>query len=1161
MNKLPIYLLIALLLMGASSAWFNVSMSQKYPINCSGMNNGIPIVINGSAGVTIDGVKQTIWSICAGSETGLYFNSKSVYEVANETNLLEWEVEVGNGTSSTNYHNLWSNYTNVYHFAGNGYTSTATGNNGSVYGSPVYSNSMVGKSLEFDGSTIAVNTRDAFGLQVNNVTNGYFLFFLASKANGTGRTHTTLNPFISEVRGGYTYAYGVDATPIQFFKKYHKVPSETLDPYQNGTNLIPYNASLMLGFTWERGVTMSLIFNNTLETNASGYDLDSDEATPNRDQYMIGKSVDNSSKWFNGTISEARFSIYPAYPDLINMIYQNFIGSVGYGSAGTLETPAGNFTINVINPPDGDHDSSQTTINLSCSPATGGYTLFFDSFNPPTTKRLDNSTNSTWTTNVTTSATYYYTGYCGDSTGISTNFSTRTWIYDTSLPSAVLLNGSEINTANYSLQNPYDGLTNFSINFSDNSGVFAVQFLMYNSTGLFYNYTNISTGNPTSFVWNTSIQTTPANGFPVGRYAVNISVADSHTAQTIPDYSLIEKSDALVFATENNIILEVKAEGADKATAFKEPDKYSFEFNYPVVKDEVVADRVFDVKVLDDSIITYLPDSRYKAHFVFFNPSTFKGNWLDFEGEAGEPIVQKVADNEYRVIFKAVEITGEPLLFQSLGGLNQVDYYYSVYVGNYTINTPQNLSGTTGFVWLNVSKDASSTFSSVVVQNSTLAYSLSNSTAGVYTFFNGTIPTMTAGIYSYYFNMTGTNPDSSTFSAIFPFTLNSTYWEAGICNTSISGVLLNTTFFNENIPSIWDNASMELELFVWAGTTSNNMTFNFNFSTNEHNYTICKTNNTNLTSNLYLKFYEINGFTNRYYWFERALNNSKIDLMLYVYNYTTGVSNLKITARDEQTYQYFPNVLAVLERRYLGEGIYRVVQMDLSDDYGLLFFNVLEENTDYRIRFYDTANNLLKESNNLKFVCDAGICDLTALINPEGESITYSNITWVYTYNNNTGILNVSFLDLNNDTTYFRVWVGRQNFNRQEVICNANLTGNSGSYACNLSTYTGEVLLKVGSSSSPERDLASVWIKINRAVANLGTLLSSGQFSKDGALLSAILFVIIALIGVFSIIGAVIMGVAGFITLYALGLFNALNMGVIVVAVVVAVLIAFKVRR
>jgi len=140
---------------------------DREEIDCSNMDDYVPIVINGSNGFAIDGEKQIVWTYCSGASNYLYYNNYSDYLVANSTTQLPHEVEFGNGTSY-NPTSVWnSNYKMVQHLqedpsgsAPQVIDSTTNLNNGTSGGTMTSGDQITGKidgSLDFDGSDDYVN--------------------------------------------------------------------------------------------------------------------------------------------------------------------------------------------------------------------------------------------------------------------------------------------------------------------------------------------------------------------------------------------------------------------------------------------------------------------------------------------------------------------------------------------------------------------------------------------------------------------------------------------------------------------------------------------------------------------------------------------------------------------------------------------------------------------------------------------------------------------------------------------------------------------------------------------------------------------------------------------------------------------------------------------
>ena len=276
---------------------------------------------------------------------------------------------------------------------------------------------------------------------------------------------------------------------------------------------------------------------------------------------------------------------------------------------------------------------------------------------------------------------------------------------------------------------------------------------------------------------------------------------------------------------------------------------------------------------------------------------------------------------------------------------------------------------------------------------------------------------------------------------------------------------------------------------------------------------------------------------------------------MYNYNTTSLTSDLKLVLRNKGTYEYYSNVIAKLQRRYLAEGIWRTVQMDESGDFGNVFFNVKEQNTDYRILYFDRDNNLLKQTESLKFICTNGVCELTQLLSPFEETTLTTDLDVSYDLHNDTRIIEVNWSDPLGGNNKVEVRVTKETMTGSISICNIFQTGSSGTANCNVSLYAGDVLLSVLTSNSPYVPVDSFWITLSRG------LLSSYISKTEASFWTFGFMVTVAGFGVWSPVAALISVMAGLISLFFMGIFNPLTITFIVVAASMGIAIGIKIKK
>jgi hypothetical protein len=315
---------------------------------------------------------------------------------------------------------------------------------------------------------------------------------------------------------------------------------------------------------------------------------------------------------------------------------------------------------------------------------------------------------------------------------------------------------------------------------------------------------------------------------------------------------------------------------------------------------------------------------------------------------------------------------------------------------------------------------------------------------------------------------------------------NQTFYLLTIDNCSTNTVLVaNITFYDEESPNTHINSTLQGAFDLYLGGVSFDT-----FTVNEYQQdavSICLTLNN--TVNVYARLYSIKEglFTQRWYLVNATFTpNITQDIRVYNRESTIGTSNLLGTVRTP-SYNYLRGVYATLERYYPDENTWRGVQMDKSDEFGQIFYNIIEESVDYRLRFRNENNRLYSTTNDMKFVCDSGVCEITFQVDTAAEA-TYGNVEYGWVYDNTTKVGELSFDDVTGVTSSVRLVVTQQGYGREVIICNESVVAASGSLTCNVSGYTGQIIVRAFSSASPETPLFIKFIfeKLEKLVDVIG---------------------------------------------------------------------------
>lgn len=792
-------------------------------------------------------------------------------------------------------------------------------------------------------------------------------------------------------------------------------------------------------------------------------------------------------------------------------------------------------------PADGAHSSTQVNISMTCA-AGLTYNLYFANSSNPLSPVLYNSTSSSWLTNATNEGLYQYKASCmnGTTGESSSNTTAKSWYYDTTFPSITLNPNNEFNMAEVTIRNAYDKQVFLNFTFADNIALFAYEFNITRAGVTYWNYTNTSLSG-TSVTVTHSIN---ATSWPEGTYNAQVLVSDAHTAHKIPDYRVENRQSKVSFKTHTGNEISIETEQGSTIRADKKDDRYQFSVDFD---DKQKRDRMFHIKT-DRCTLQVAQNSPYKGHLVAWCGED--GNWVDFEGAKGTPIISKVDDHHYTVYFSNLEPS---VTFQSIGGLNVRAANFTFYMGNYSFNNDFSLAGETSSLTLNLTRgqNLSSTQASLSYNGALASVSkASGSSSDLYT-ASFTAPNTTA-----LFNFTWTVNVSNTDSSNYSFNLNGSQnvYTFGINNCSGLGtnVTLRTYYFDEQAPSNALSASLEVTVTAWPVSRDNSFQYSTTFSPATSHALCIFPSTATLYADVYLKYTTNPGFTQRYYLVNQSFTNATRILNLYDFNDTTQTSLLKLTTRDMADYSYYKNVIVTLQRQYVGEGVWRNVQMDESGDFGLINFNILEKTTDYRLIFFDrNSERILKTTQPIKFVCTSGLCDLTYLLNENLSSTSVPSVSVNYTYVNSTKMLYVNWSDPSGLTQTVRLYVWKSSITGPASICDMTQVGNSGNFSCNCTGYQGEVYVSVRENDSL---LSGWWLNLSKV--SLGSLMPS----KEGGLWTLLIMVTCIMFGVFSPVGAIISGIAGLIFIYLMGLFLPLTITAIIIAAVIGAVIGFKVR-
>lgn len=361
----------------------------------------------------------------------------------------------------------------------------------------------------------------------------------------------------------------------------------------------------------------------------------------------------------------------------------------------------------------------------------------------------------------------------------------------------------------------------------------------------------------------------------------------------------------------------------------------------------------------------------------------------------------------------------------------------------------------------------------------------------------------------------------TAFGELDVFNLSIFYDDVWICNSTNGG----TQAFNFTIRNEDNSSTLTGDIYVDITYGNNNLSFQEeNVSSvaicigGQNNYTVSGT----IISDV--------SFTHKYFMTNVLMDN--ITNYIYLYNYLDDVdkSTLEYYIKDN-TWTAYGGLYNKMQRYYPDDHAWKTVQQDESGEFGRTIFHVREQDTDYRFSIYD-GNTLLHSTDLVKFVCTDDLCQVTSQVTPSDADEVDIGADW--TYNNDTGILQVTWNDVTASTSSVTILLYKETLTGSQIICNYTAYTYAGTYNCNASGYTGTGVLTIKSQSSPETIKENAFINLGGArMFNFLTLAQQGFWTFGISLTIAMAGLVgspVAVIGMF-IFGLWILSMLGMMAL------------------------------
>lgn len=701
--------------------------------------------------------------------------------------------------------------------------------------------------------------------------------------------------------------------------------------------------------------------------------------------------------------------------------------------------------------------------------------------------------------------TYHVMVLSNGSTGVVRN-DTVTFTIDLTTPT--LTSSLDLNHTLYYL---YRNIT-FEINASDGLQVYS--FNVTTPEGFLFNVTGLDT---TKYIFNGSVNT---SGYELGKRSISATTCDAHTSKEIIEWDSVKekvtKKITFDFDTQYISIKPCDADMISEYSTNKEIDRYTLKYKKnPLNKDD---NQCFIVESSDPIDILGNKKGYYGWLVV---PKQNK--WIDFNTKGMEGMdysIKRLSSNSVEINIDG--LTEDEFTFNSIGDLNCYTQQWHYYLYNYTATYSPTVVETTKDI-LKLVID----FKDIILNgNGSLMYEgigyVTNNISSINQInltINFTIPSVSQNIsnvtFFWNFEMNDTVYQTINFTQIVQRI------QLAICGDLTNVPTLNISIFNEQLPSSYIESDIDVTFNVWTNDSSNLLNFTFDFNSNT-NYTICIFPNTSVNVNAYFFYNSSSGLTERWYLTNAKFTTNTSLLYLFGLTTTTDISEMRGTLRNSE-YNYFPLVIAKLQRLYPSENVWRTVQMDRSDDFGQILFYIEEKEVDYKINF-EYGGNEIDKTNPMKFICTASICTLTFIVT-EDLTITTEDLSFKSAYNNFSEMFQLNWTDSSGLTSSIRLVVSKDTGAKSTTICDKTLVSSSGTLNCNTTGYDGTLFVRAYKTQSPlsqvlfkviDKVKEALWEKIDSNEGMFWAVGISSSFITGGAIVGgpvgAIFSYVIALI-------------------------------------------------
>lgn len=261
---------------------------------------------------------------------------------------------------------------------------------------------------------------------------------------------------------------------------------------------------------------------------------------------------------------------------------------------------------------------------------------------------------------------------------------------------------------------------------------------------------------------------------------------------------------------------------------------------------------------------------------------------------------------------------------------------------------------------------------------------------------------------------------------------------------------------------------------------------------------------------------------------------------------TADATEFQFTLADSYA-SPLPNRFIAIMRWYPSLNSYKIVEMGKTDNNGQTTFNVKTATEDYRIAHYYLNGTLVEMYSPVRFICVSSPCSYSLFQSSFSQDyLDLSSLQQSFTFNHTTNIFTYSWNDASQETQSMNITVFKDYSSGSSAVCSSVGYGFTGIVTCNVTGQNGNLRAEIYRTASPS-------IPINQLIVSVGEALSDMANGKTiGLLIAFTLSVFLFIVGIFSPVVAIILGIVGLIpALYFGGISSTVFVGIIILGVVI----------